>query len=213
MQLHVLPPMSENLKNKKHLDVPPKNTELMSIAGDFAPCRKKQKIARSRDTFLGLRSVSTRSVCCAYDVFLKKGVMAHTNMIQFFFRYLFLISILEPTWASTWFTRRDMLWDDSPWLEDPVGVGGTDPGALYEMWNQLTGTEAPPIIPPSTEPPENSPVEEGSQPATPNALEPMLEPSGTKKCSAVKGGAPGDEADEDSADASWGRVEQDPITG
>lgn len=101
-----------------------------------------------------------------------------------------------------------MLWDDSPWLEDPVGVGGTGPGVLYEMWNQLTGTEAPPLIPPSTEPPENSPVEEGSQPATPDALEPMLEPSGTKKCS---GGAPGDEADEDSTDGD--RVEQDPITG
>lgn len=31
--LYVLPPMSENLKNKKHLEVPPKNTGQMSIAG------------------------------------------------------------------------------------------------------------------------------------------------------------------------------------
>lgn len=136
--------------------------------------------------------------------------MNHSDRTRIFLRFLFLILILEPIWASTWFTRRDMLWDDSPWLEDPVGVGG---GGLGEIWNQLTGTEAPPTIPPSTEPPENSPVEEGSQPATPNAMEPLLEPSGMKKCSAVKGEAPGDQADQGSADASLDRVEQDPITG
>lgn len=73
MQLHVLPPMSENLKNKKHLDVPPKNTELMSIAGAFAPCRKKHKIVRSRDTILGLRSVSTPLDLLCVRCFSEKG--------------------------------------------------------------------------------------------------------------------------------------------
>lgn len=126
---------------------------------------------------------------------------------------MFLILTLEPIWASTWITRRDMLWDDSPWLEDLPGIGGAGLGSLYEILNQLTDTQVPPTTRPSTEPSDNSPDEESSQPATPSAEEPLLEPSVINKCSAIQGGSPGDQADWGSADASWDLVEQDAITG
>lgn len=137
--------------------------------------------------------------------------MAHRTRI--FFRFLFLILILEPIVASTWFTRRDMLWDDSPWLEDLLGVGGAGLGASYEILNESTDTQEQPTVTQPTEPPESFPGEEGSEPATPNAVGPLLEPSGMKRCSGVEGGAAGDQADWGSADASWGLVEQDLITG
>lgn len=136
-----------------------------------------------------------------------------THRTRVFLRFLFLILTLEPIWASTWFTRRDMLWGDSPWLEDLHGIGGAGLWSLYEILNQLTDTQVPSKMPPSTEPADNLPGEEGSGPGTPNGMEPLLEPVTLKKCSAVKGGAPDDQDDWSSADASWGMVEQDPITG
>lgn len=69
-----------------------------------------------------------------------------------------------------------MLWDDSPWLEDLHGIGGAGLWSLYEILNQLTDTQVPSKMPPSTEPADNLPGEEGSGPGTPNGMEPLLEP-------------------------------------
>lgn len=116
-----------------------------------------------------------------------------------FFQLLFLILILESRIVSTWFTRRDMLWDDSSWLEDVIGVGVGGIGALYDILDKITDTEVQPTV--------QSPSLPG------NPLDPLSVPSSMKKCSAPRDRAPGDQSDEGEADAGWDLVKQDPVTG
>ncbi len=93
------------------------------------------------------------------------GAILH-NISRTFLQLFFLILILEPSVAPTCFTRRDILWDDSPWLED-VGIGMGGIGALYDILNKMRDTEVqPPIKSPGL--PGNSLDQEGSQPATPD---------------------------------------------
>lgn len=127
------------------------------------------------------------------------------NRSRIFFQFLFLILILEPSVASTWFTRRDMLWDDSPWLEDVIGVETGAVGALYDILNKMTDNEVQPTIQ-SPDPPGYSPDQEGSQPGTPNEQGPLSLPSSMKKCSAPKDGNPDDRSNRELADASWDLV-------
>lgn len=122
-----------------------------------------------------------------------------------FFQFLFLILILEPRIASTWFTRRDMLWDDSSWLEDIIGVGVGGVGALYDILNKMTDTEVQPTV--------QSPGLPGDSLDPPDEQGPLSVPSSMNKCSAPKDGALGDQFDERVAYAIWDLVKQDPITG
>lgn len=116
-----------------------------------------------------------------------------------FFQLLFLLLILESRIVSTWFTRSDMLWDDSSWLEDVIGVGVGGIGALYDILDKMTDTEVQPTV--------QSPSLSG------NPLDPLSVPSSMKKCSAPRDGAPGGQFDEGVADAGWDLVKQDPVTG
>lgn len=122
-----------------------------------------------------------------------------------FFHFLFLTLILEPRIASTWFTRRDMLWDDSSWLEDIIGVGVGGVGALYNILDKMTDNEVQPTV--------QSPSLPGNSLDPPDEQGQLSVPSSMKKCSAPKDGAPGDQSDERVADAIWDLVKQDPITG
>lgn len=135
------------------------------------------------------------------------------NRLRTFLQFLFVISILEPSVASTWFARRDMLWDDSLWLDDAIGVGvGGGIGVLYEILNKMTNTKVQPTRQ-SPDPVENPPDQEGSQPATPNEQGPLSVPFSIKKCSTPKVGAPDDQSNGGLADVSGDLVKQDPITG
>lgn len=92
-----------------------------------------------------------------------------------------------------------MLWDDSSWLEDVIGVGVGGIGALYDILDKMTDTEVQPTV--------QSPSLPG------NSLDSLSVPSSMKKCSAPRHGAPGDQSDEGVVDANWDPVKQDPITG
>lgn len=121
-----------------------------------------------------------------------------------FFQFSFLLLILELRVASTWVTRRDMLWDESSWLDDFIGVGVGAAGSLYDLLNQLTDTEVQPTV--------QSPSLPGNSLETPNEQGRLLVPSSMKRCSASNDGTSGDRSDE-GADYLWDLVEQDPITG
>lgn len=103
-----------------------------------------------------------------------------------FYRFLFLLLVLEPIIALPWLTRRDMTWSDSP------GQAIIDMGAaaLNGLSNQLTlpttETEYPPD--PSQPQPEAPNTPEWSTP-------PLFEPNPLKRCSAVTQfiGAPDDQ--------------------
>lgn len=85
-------------------------------------------------------------------------------------------------------------------------------GALYDILNKMRDTEVqPPIESPGL--PGNSLDQEGSQPATPDEQGPLSVPSDMKKCSDQKDGAPSDQSGGGVADARWGLVRQDSMTG
>lgn len=134
------------------------------------------------------------------------------NISRTLVQFLILILILEPRVASTWFTRRDMLWDDSPWLEHVIGVGMGGVGALYDILNKMTDTEVQPTMQ-SPGLPENSLDQEEPQPATPDGQGILSVPPSMKKCSTPKDGAPDDQSDGEVADAISDLVKQDPTTG
>lgn len=104
--------------------------------------------------------------------------MAFTLGILIFYRFYFLVSILEPIVALPWLTRRDTTWDDSPG-QAIIDGGAAGFGALNQFWNQL--------ITPSTET-ENPPDQIQSQPETSNTPEwstpPIFGPNMMKQCSA-----------------------------
>lgn len=139
------------------------------------------------------------------------GAIPH-NISRTFLQFLFVILILETRVASTWFARRDMLWDDSLWLDDAIGVGVGAIGVLYDILNKMTDIEVQPTIQ-SPDPVENPPDQEGSRPATPNEQGPLSVPFSIKKCSTPKVGALDDQSNGGLANASGDLVEQDPITG
>lgn len=134
------------------------------------------------------------------------GAISQSRSIsRTFFQLLSLILILELRVASTWFTRRDMLWDDSSWLEDVSGVGVGVFGSFYDILNKVTDTELQPTL--------QSPSLPGDSLETPDEQGPLSVPPSMKRCSAPKNGAPGDQADERGADYLWDLVNQDPTTG
>lgn len=104
--------------------------------------------------------------------------MAFTLGILIFYRFYFLVSILETIVALPWLTRRDMTWGDSPG-QSIIDGGAAGFGALNQFWNQL--------IIPSTET-ENPPDQIQSQPETSNTPEwstpPIFGPNVMKQCSA-----------------------------
>lgn len=104
--------------------------------------------------------------------------MAFTLGILIFYRFLFLVLILESIAALPWLTRRDMTWGDSPW-QGIIDGGAAGLGALDQFWNQL--------IIPSTET-GNPPDQIQSQPETTNTPEwltpPILGPNMMGLCPA-----------------------------
>lgn len=106
-----------------------------------------------------------------------------------FYRFLFLLLVLEPIVALPSLTRRDTTWDDSPG-QAIIDIGAAGFGTLNQFWNQL-------IMPPTET--RYSPDPSLSQPETPNTPEwstpPVFEPNMMKKCSASTSpiGAPDDQ--------------------
>lgn len=104
--------------------------------------------------------------------------MASTLGIIIFYRFLFLVTILEPIVALPWLTRRQMTWDYSPG-QAIIDGGAAGLGALNDIWNEL--------IEPSTEN-ENLPDQIQSQPETSNTPElstpPIFGPNMILQCSA-----------------------------
>lgn len=62
--------------------------------------------------------------------------MAFTLVI-IFYRFLFLLLVLEPIIALPWLNRRDMTWGYSPG-QAIIDIGAASFGALNQFWNQLT---------------------------------------------------------------------------
>lgn len=104
--------------------------------------------------------------------------MASTLGIISFYRFLILVSILEPIVAVPLFTRRGTTWDDSPG-QAIIDGGAAGFGVLNDIWNDL--------IEPSTEK-ENLPNQIQSQPETSNTPElsspPIFGPNMMGQCSA-----------------------------
>lgn len=85
-------------------------------------------------------------------------------------------------------------------------------GALYDILNKMRDTEVqPPIKSPGF--PGNFLDQEGSQPTTPDEQGPLSVPSNMKKCSDQKDRAPSNQSGGGVADARWGLVRQDLMTG
>lgn len=64
-----------------------------------------------------------------------------------FYRFLFLLLVLESVVALPWLTRRDMTWGNSPG-QAIIDIGAAGFGALNQFWNQFilpsTETKYPP---------------------------------------------------------------------
>lgn len=114
--------------------------------------------------------------------------MAFTLAI-IFYRFLFLLLVLEPAIALPWLTSRDMTWGDSPG-QAIIDIGAAGFGALNQFWNQFTLPSTQTTYPPDPSQP---------QPETPNTPEwstpPLFDPNLMKKCFAYTQpiGAPDDQ--------------------
>lgn len=104
--------------------------------------------------------------------------MAFTLRILIFYRFFFLVLILEPIVALPSLTRRDLTWGDSPG-QATIDAGAAGLGALNQFWNQL-------IIPsPETEFPPDDIQSQPETPITPEwSTPPLFEPNMMKECSA-----------------------------
>lgn len=87
--------------------------------------------------------------------------MASTLGIIIFYRFLLLVTILEPLVALPWLTRRETTWDVTPG-QAIIDGGAAAFGTLNDIWNELIET--------STEN-ENLPDQIQSQPETSNTPE------------------------------------------
>lgn len=105
--------------------------------------------------------------------------MAFTPAI-IFYRFLFLLLVLEPVIALPWLTSRDMTWGDSPG-QAIIDFGAAGFGAWNQFWNQFTLPSTETTLPPDPDPGQ-------PQPEAPNTPEwstpPLFDPNLMKKCSA-----------------------------
>lgn len=112
--------------------------------------------------------------------------MAFTLDVMIFYRFLFLLLVLESVIALPWLsTRRDTTWGDSPG-KTFIDLGAAGFGALNQLWNQFalpsTETETKYLPDPDLSHPlllPEAPNTSGPEWLTP----PLFDPNPVKKCS------------------------------